>query len=311
MVKRYHQLFYGSCAALLYHRVTDLDSDPQLLSVSPSNFDLQLAYLKKNYRILHPNELLELLKSGKRIPRHSILLTFDDGYADNYLEAIPILEKHGLTALFYVCTGNIGSEREFWWDRMERIFLLDPLPDRAINITLGEKQFTLSEGNRKDVYDELLPLLRKMDSNSRDERIQEFALLLNQLENRKTHRSMSTEELKKMAQSPAACIGAHTVGHPSLAALSKEAQMLEIKSSKEFLEELLGTQMIHFSYPFGTKQDYNDDSISICKDLGFELVAANYPYIVNRKSNALAYPRFLVRNWEVDQFKNELEAFYV
>src|SRR3989442_764622 len=121
--RKAEQLRFGKCVVLLYHRVANLETDPQLLAVSPDNFDAHLAALKNNFNPLTVAQFEGLIASGKTFPPRSVLITFDDGYADNYQNALPMLEKHDLQALFYICTGNLGTDREFWWDEAERLLL--------------------------------------------------------------------------------------------------------------------------------------------------------------------------------------------
>ena len=112
-----------------------------------------------------------------------------------------------------------------------------------------------------------------------------------------------------MDSSESALIGAHTHLHPSLGALSADEQLAEIRQSKEILEETLGREVTHFSYPFGTDRDYNEDTLQIVRDLGFEFVAANYPAVVNKCSDRLRFPRYLVRDWGIDEFSKQLKSF--
>lgn len=112
-----------------------------------------------------------------------------------------------------------------------------------------------------------------------------------------------------MDDSGSAVVGAHTHRHPSLGALSASDQLAEIKQSKEILEGKLGRQVTHFSYPFGTVRDYNEDTLQIVGGLGFEFVAANYPAVVNKLSDPLRFPRYLVRDWAIDEFKRQLKSF--
>ena len=72
---------------LLYHRVTDLTSDPEMLAVSPNNFRSHIKFLKHHFRIARFDEDWSNLKEK------AVVITFDDGYADNALEALPILEE--------------------------------------------------------------------------------------------------------------------------------------------------------------------------------------------------------------------------
>src|SRR4051794_28319151 len=98
---------------LIYHRVTVLADDPQLLAVSPDKFRAQLEILKR-YPILRFED------DWSKVRQPSIVITFDDGYADNHREALPILTEYGLPATFFVTAGAVGSNSEFWWDELER-----------------------------------------------------------------------------------------------------------------------------------------------------------------------------------------------
>jgi peptidoglycan/xylan/chitin deacetylase (PgdA/CDA1 family) len=303
----------GSCAVLLYHRVTQLETDPQLLSVTPENFDIQLSYLKKNHVVLLIDELKYHLENKKKLPARSVAMTFDDGYADNYCEALPILEKHQLQALFYIATGTLNTPNEFWWDAVERIVLLsenEPLQDQLI---LNEKPFdfkNLNHTKRKLIYDALLPQFRKMLSSKREKKINELSTIFDSIVPRASHRAMTFDELKKMSDSKSVIVGAHTHLHPSLAALSYNEQLNEIKASKEILENKLQQNIVHFSFPFGTINDFNADTLKICNQLNFEMVAANIPYITHSGTDKMQFPRFLVRNWNATQFKSALNSFF-
>ncbi len=289
-VKRIKTVLHGSCAVLLYHRVTTLESDPQLLSVSPANFNAQLKWLKEEYNVLTVEQFSHCLLNKKRFPKNSVLITFDDGYADNLLEALPVLEKHKIQALFYIATATLNTSNEYWWDAVERILLLTKKDEKK--------------------YRELLPTLRSMNAKDRDKLILQWAQELGSTGGRETHRALTFYELKKLSKSPSAVVGAHTHGHPSLAALSYSEQMDEINTSVSTLEGLLAKQITHFSFPFGTANDFNSNTIKVCKELGLKLVAANIADLANKKSNPLCFPRFIVRDWKVDEFEKNLQGFF-
>lgn len=310
--KRYHKALYGSCRVLLYHRVTDLETDPQLLAVSPAHFDAQLGYLSREHTVLTIAEFENILRNKKRFPAGAILISFDDGYADNYLEALPILEKHKLQALFYVSTGTLETNNEYWWDAVERIVLLSDQQASESEIEINGEVFSLApldDASRSKLYESLLPKLRRMPSAPREEIIRKLEAIFGSEQPRPTHRAMTHEELKQMECSDAAVIGAHTHLHPSLGALDVEDQLAEIEQSKKILEKELGRAITHFSYPFGTVRDYNEDTLKVVRELGFEFVAANYPDVVNKHSHPLKFPRFLVRDWGLDEFKSHLKSF--
>lgn len=313
---RRDSLLYGSCAVLLYHRVTEIPTDPQQLAVKPVHFDEHLAVLKKNYHLLSITEFDELLLKRKKFPPNAVLLTFDDGYADNHLEARPILERHGLQALFYIATDHIGSGREFWWDELERMFLVnDNLPmdlafarDRVrINWSAPGAASSVERGS---TYENQLNVMRRLPSALREEILGELRVVLNSAVARTTHLPMSVEQLRAFSGSPSVVLGAHTLGHPSLAHLSSNEQQHEIAGSKRALEVLVGMPVKYFSYPFGTGADFNATTEALAREAGFLHVAANYPGMVHARRSPISFPRYLVRDWDGPQFSKEIQRFF-
>lgn len=102
---------------LNYHKIDDLAI---ALSVSPQDFEEQLSYLANHgYHSITPDQLLRALKKGEELPENPILITFDDGYLDNYVNAYPLLKKYGFTATFFVITDFIGKDPRFMtWDQV-------------------------------------------------------------------------------------------------------------------------------------------------------------------------------------------------
>ena len=96
---------------LEYHQITD-NPDPraEIYSVPPAEFSAQLDYLQENgYTTITLNDYMTARRYGKKLPAKPIVLTFDDGYENNYTEMLPILEAHGMTAVVYVITNFLGK----------------------------------------------------------------------------------------------------------------------------------------------------------------------------------------------------------
>ncbi|MDX1390570.1 MAG: polysaccharide deacetylase family protein, partial [Acidobacteriota bacterium] len=119
---RIRNRFTASGVILLYHRVADLDSDPYLLGVSPTNFEQQLHVLRESGRPVPLGTLADPRERRVR-PRRFFCITFDDAYEDTLSTAAPILGRNDVQATVFATTGSEGREREFWWDALERIFL--------------------------------------------------------------------------------------------------------------------------------------------------------------------------------------------
>ncbi|MFY0255899.1 polysaccharide deacetylase family protein [Chitinophaga sp. 30R24] len=305
---------------LLYHRVTTLQQDPQELSVTPANFNDQLAHLSSDYHVLDADRFLYHVKHKKAFPERSVFVTFDDGYADNYQEALPLLTMQQVPALFYITTSKINTAYELWWDDLERVLLnTDNLPltlDIRINGHTWEYA-TDSPLATRETYFALQQVLRFCKPA-------EIAAVMQQLyewsgldaTGRPSHRLMTWAELKALGSATYAAIGCHTHQHPALGMLSYEEQYTEIGLSKEILEGVLGAPQVHFSYPFGgrkflgSKRYYNADSIKACKALGLQMVCANYYGQVHSWSNPYALPRILVRDWPLAVFRAHMQQFF-
>ncbi len=107
---------------LLYHHVGEGYSDPWSLCVSPQHFSEQLEILQKKTLSVRLQELVTALDRGN-IPRGSVVVTFDDGYADNLHKAKPLLERYDVPATVFLTTWYINARSEFWWDELERLVL--------------------------------------------------------------------------------------------------------------------------------------------------------------------------------------------
>src|SRR5918994_1325565 len=121
-----------------YHRVAD-GPDPYRLGVSPARFAEQLAVLARMAHPLSMDEVPDLLARG-RLPKRSVVVTFDDGYADVLHRAKPLLAQFGIPATVFVISGAFG--RELWWDRLDRVASTAANLDGQLTLTLGGPTFT-------------------------------------------------------------------------------------------------------------------------------------------------------------------------
>ena len=112
-------IFDSPIIILLYHRCAEMDSDPQLMGISPQNFEEQIRWIVDHYPVLRFDD------EWNEVKEPSVIITFDDGYEDNYLNAVPVLEKFNCPATIFVTTGLIDTEMELWNDEVERIVLLN------------------------------------------------------------------------------------------------------------------------------------------------------------------------------------------
>jgi peptidoglycan/xylan/chitin deacetylase (PgdA/CDA1 family) len=326
--RRAANLFVPRAIILLYHRVAELSSDPQLLSVTPQHFAEHLEILRKHYRPIP-------LQQTDKLLRRSVVVTFDDGYADNLWNAKPLLERYDVPATVFVTTGYVGQDREFWWDELETLLLeRRRLPETLqLNINGGIRQWELGAssdydedaynhyrswnvsqrndpGPRQFVYRSLHQLLRPM--LDRDQR-----KVLNQLSDlagarsssRSKSRPLSPAEVIELDKGGLVEVGSHTVTHPVLSGLSPAAQWTEIEQSKADLEAMLSRPVTSFGYPFGTRSDYAEETVAAIRRAGYHRACSNFAGVVGPDTDRFQLPRFVVRDWDGDEFSRRLSGW--
>lgn len=101
---------------LMYHHIDERWQEWKL-SVSPASFARQMEFLKAHrYNVISLSEYLELLKNKKPMPRKSVVITFDDGYDNNFTEAFPVLKKINFPATIFVQVDGVGRKGYMTWD---------------------------------------------------------------------------------------------------------------------------------------------------------------------------------------------------
>lgn len=293
---------------LLYHRVAVLPSDPHGLAVSPENFRAQMHHLKENHRVVRFEDDWSSLK------KPAVAVTFDDGYADNLLNALPVLEEVGVPATFFVSTGTLGTREEFWWDELERIVLGEGNPRSRFSLHDPEFARNWPASTRQErlvMHDELHPLMRKIGPQRREDWLEQLRAWAGvDRAGRVSNRPLTPDEMRTLGASPWATIGAHGVTHTALSTLSEKEQWEEIISSKARIEDLLGSGIRIFSYPYGNKTHFNGTTIRLCRQAGFWKVAANFPGQAHRWTGHYKIPRHVVRDWSAETFSARLEDFW-
>ena len=320
---------------LLYHRVAESPSDPQLLCVTPQHFAQHLEVLRRRCRPMGLQELTLALRDGT-LRRRAVAVTFDDGYSDNLHNAKPLLERHDMPATVFVVSGYAGQGREFWWDELDGLLLQPGRLPETLRLRLDGRTYQWELGNaahyagdayrshrrwnvlevndpgpRQHLYRSLCRLLRPLPGEERRGILDELTAWAGRRSaGRKTHRVLSVDEVSRLAEGGLIEIGAHTVSHPVLAALPAGEQRGEILGSKAHLEEVLGRAVIAFSYPYGARSDYTTETVAIVQEAGFACACSNVADVVCRASDRFQLPRVLVRDWDGDEFARRLKGWF-
>ena len=308
--------------------------DPWALAVTPRRFKQHLEILRQDFNLMQLGQLPRALRESK-VPDRSVIVTFDDGYADNLFNAKPLLERYHVPATIFLSSGFIGREHEFWWDELVRLLLRPGTLPKSLSLRVGGDRFRWQLADaarypraefrryrnwsawkeaptpRHSLYQALWQQLHPMDEDERESVLDQLRAWANGgSSGSRANRSLSREEAVSLAQGEWVEIGAHTVTHPSLAALPLASQRDEILNSKSRLENLLSRPVVSFSYPFGKQSDYSADTINLVRQGGFVCACSNLTGVIEQRSDPFELPRVHVPNLRREGFAKMLHTWF-
>lgn len=298
-----------SAAILAYHRISCVESDPQQLCVSPDHFVQHLEVICRNFQPINLSALLNS-DSTMNLSKRGVVLTFDDGYADNLYYLKPLLERYEVPATVFVTTGNMDSGCEFWWDQIESLLLCGEKAPEIFELRVRGKNYQwplASQEERQKAYSDLHSHLLMCQPEEIEAALSDIRRWRRcDMTLHPSCRPLKAAEVRQLAEDGLVEIGAHTVSHGNLLVQSTERRLEEITKSKADLEKILRNPIVSFSYPFG----WTDDSIcQIVKDAGFEIACTVGGCPVRDDSDVYRLGRLIVRDWDGQTFVQELESF--
>ncbi|MBK8891960.1 MAG: polysaccharide deacetylase family protein [Dechloromonas sp.] len=275
-------------SVLIFHRV--LAAPDPLLAGDPciSRFDEMMGWIKQWFNVLPLDEAVARLGTGS-LPARAAAITFDDGYADNLLHAVPVLKRHGLHATFFIATGFLDGGI-MWNDRIiEAVRHARTDAIAADRLSLGTVGMATSP-EKCAALDRLIPAIKHLPPDKRLDMVESVVEACGAELPRNL--MLTSNQLIELRNSGMA-IGAHTVSHPILALLSHDQALCEISESRDKLESLLGQPVPLFAYPngkYGT--DYNDEHVRMLRSLGFSAALTTTPGAARETTDPWQLPRF-------------------
>ncbi|HZX31958.1 MAG TPA: polysaccharide deacetylase family protein [Rhodocyclaceae bacterium] len=276
-------------AVLIFHRVR-AQRDP-LFPGEPdrAQFADAMEVVARCFNCLPLDEALQRIASGASLPKRAVAITFDDGYADNFTEALPILRRLGLTATFFIASGFLDGGCMWNDEAVEslRAYAGPEIDLRPMGLevrsvrTSAEKSAAIDAVKRRLKYQataarrESLDILRDITGRPRLPR-----LMLSSVQVRKMH-------------SLGMGIGGHTVNHPILACLDDDVALREIGEDRERLAGIIGGLPSLFAYPNGKPgQDYLPHHASMVRAVGYRGAFTTVWGVTSRGIDMFQLPRF-------------------
>jgi peptidoglycan/xylan/chitin deacetylase (PgdA/CDA1 family) len=269
-----------SLRILYFHRIND-DKDPFRPSMPTSKFEEQIRMVAKHHRVVRLREAIRQLSEGG--PAESlVVITFDDGYADNYTNALPVLERHGLPATIFLTTGSLDSRESMWFEKLAVAVKRSPAEFVDLELDVPRRLSLRSESDRLAANATIFAYLRTLaDSNRRLVLTETLAKLKAPPQSKEQSEMLTWNQVREM-RARRIDFGGHTVSHPFVSKLEPLQAEREVAECKRRIEEELQAPADFFAYPSGRESDFTPLSKEIVARAGYRaavstLWGVNFP----------------------------------
>lgn len=295
-----------SCLLVLnYHRIGDAAAthyDPGTFSATAEELDEQMQYLRAHVHVANLKEALDFSIGRPSWKGAAALITFDDGYRDNYRFAFPVLRAQKVQGVFFLPTSFTGTNRIPWWDRIAYLVRHTARPALEIDYPKPAR-FDLVDGDRLAVLEGLLRIYKSEDTDSvRFLDALETAAGVPSVEGERLF--LNWDEAREMVRGGMAA-GSHTHTHELLAKLSPDDQFQEVRRSRYILQEQLKIPVDTLAYPVGSRKSFSSATFAALARAGYRAAFSFYggvnladrtePYNIRRIAVDAGQPRQLFR----------------
>jgi peptidoglycan/xylan/chitin deacetylase (PgdA/CDA1 family) len=272
-----HSLFSRTMPASLlvlnYHRIRApgqvvSDFDDGVFDADLDTFRRQMRWLRAATQILDEEGLLRLA-SGSKLPRGSLFtaVTFDDGYIDCYTLVKPILDELGIRGIFFIPVAILESRRLGWWDVAAYVMK----KSARESIHLNGQTYPLGPGLGQSLK-RILNLFKLEPADRTGDLVSKLAQACGVDPPDKDRQSAELMDWTQVCRLRASghSIGSHAWSHRALATLNPGDQGREIADSRRELRAITGSDVSSFAYPVGGPQHFNETSVALVRDAGYE-----------------------------------------
>jgi peptidoglycan/xylan/chitin deacetylase (PgdA/CDA1 family) len=274
----------GRSAVLTYHGVITASS-PATAYLDDNFpdadvFEQQIAYLAERYHPVSLSTLIACYQRNDAPPPNAVAVTFDDGFANNYTVAIPILQKYRVPFTVFLTTGLIGDPTaQLWTERVARALCLTA--QRSVSLRLGNRtaSFQLaSQQARDDAARTVKSILKGMHPDQRLAALEAIEAACGRpalgLEDAERYSFLTWSQVRAMADAGVE-FGSHTVTHPMLSTLSDRQLVAELSESKRRIEDETRRECFAFAYPNGSRRDFRPTDELALRDAGYRCAFMN------------------------------------
>jgi peptidoglycan/xylan/chitin deacetylase (PgdA/CDA1 family) len=242
--------------------------------ISTKQFERQLDWLAERYHFVSLEEGVRAIGGGTEIS-NACALTFDDGYAGTYLNALPVFERRGIPAALFVITGHAEGGSYDLFDKVEAVVELTSVQSvQDLEVSVGEATLDCDACKLKFLR-RVRRSMKLMAPRRRDALYRDLAgclgvddVMVTQHLADDAHRSMTWQEIEDAAKR-GFTIGSHTRGHATLSLIDTEKLDSEVRGSLGDLEGRLGAWPVPFAYPFGKDEHISEAAVAAVREAGY------------------------------------------
>jgi len=295
----FNQYLSGIATVFMLHSIYPLDGDKLLpnenLKVSPDYLESFIVKAKaKGYSFISLDTLHDALLNNKTLSK-AIVLTLDDGYADNYTHGYSIFKKHNVPFAIYITTSFPDNTAILWWYTLEDIII----QNNSITLSDGSSFECKTQQQKVDTFWAIREKIIHLPTENFIDSIQAlFTHNSVDWRSKVTELALTWAQIEEISHDPLATIGAHTINHFASSELSKEELINEVIGSKNIIESHINKPVEHFCYPFGSAKEVGEKEFAIVNELGFKTstttrIGSIFP---EHKNHLAALPRIMLTN---------------
>lgn len=307
--KAAHGKFTASSPRVLaYHSINAVSLKSLEIEQDTRIFEHQISFLKKNFTIISLTEFLKCRCNSNKFPPNAVLLTFDDGYRDNYVNALPILIEHNVPAAIFITTGPIETNEPLFFDALRYTIL----NTRAFSLDLrdaGLSRYDLPSSNEPILLKAIKEITAYSKNKTPEFNSKFIALICERLgvdreEVKEKCRYLSWKEIHEMVGHGIE-FGSHTQTHPKLSHLSFEECKAELTGAKKIIEARIKLPVKTLAYPFGGRADYNEKVEKAAIESGYECAFSLCPDKYDTRKRLFTIGRKMVDSHMTSTFSGE------
>ena len=282
--------------------------------VSSENFDQQIIYLKKKYSVISMDEAVNRINTNT-VNKSFAVITFDDGFRNNFKYAFPVLAQNGVPGTFYTATDFMDKENILWTEVVTALILFTK--KKQISIQLDEDCVLPLQSNEDKISASIK--IRKYLKNKFDAeknrvlqdlkyQCSDVGSILERDEER--YAFMKWQEVREMAEAGME-IGSHTHTHTLLNMVDEQTTYEELDTSKKLIEKHLNRACNHFSYPNGELENFTTAHILQLEALGYHSAVSQVKGVNTNQDNLYKLKRINISSkMSLDVFKTYISGNY-